>query len=201
MKTNLFTSYFDSFNEERQTELNYCLDKNIENNLIDKIYLIKDFGMVLPKKVIQIPGQRPTFSDYFKLIKKYSKPGEINIIANSDIFFDSTLSLLKYLYDKNLCLALSRSDLICGKLKPWHSRDSQDAWIFFGKPRNIYGDFYLGKPGSDNRIAYEINKAGYQVINLCKTITIIHVHETQLKSYIRSDEHTVPAPYLLLDPQ
>ena len=187
MKINLFTSYFESGNADRQAELDLCMEKNENNEFINRIFTISRF--------------RPTFSDFFRYIKAYSKPGEINIIANSDIYFDATLQILESLYNKNLCLALSRSDLICGELKPWHSRDSQDAWIFFGKPRNIYGDFYLGKPGSDNRIAYEINKAGYQVINLCKTITIIHVHETQLKSYVRSDEHTVLAPYLLLEPQ
>lgn len=202
MKINLFTSYFDSGNPDRQAELNLCLEKNYQNNLIDKIYLIENNRTKRSKKIKSVIGPRPMYRGFFNLINSYSKECDINIIANSDIYFDETLGKLRSLYDEENCFALSRSDLISGTLKQWHNPDSQDAWIFFGSiKKQIYGNFFLGKPGSDNRIAYEINKAGYQVINLCKTITIVHVHTSQVKSYIRNDEHIIPAPYLLLDPQ
>lgn len=201
MKINLFTSYFESGNEARQAELDLCLRENTNNRLINKIYLTNEGNRRFGRKIKVISKTRPTFSDFFKSINIFSGQEDVNIIANSDIYFNSSLLMLESLYEENTCFALSRSDLIRGELKTWHSPDSQDAWIFFGKiKKDIYGDFLLGKPGCDNRIAYEIQKAGYKIINLCKTITIIHVHCSQIKSYYKGGPDTVSPPYLPLHP-
>lgn len=199
---NLFTSYFESENKERQAEIDLCLNKNIKNWLIDKIFITNESNKKHRKKVKVFSKSRPMFTDFFNAIKEYSKPKDINIIANSDIYFDNTLSLLAGLYSDNLCLALSRADKVGDRFISYHSEYSQDAWIFFGKiEKEIYGDFYLGRPGCDNRIAYEIAKAGYEVRNLCKTITIIHLHQSQIKTYIRDGMENVSDPYKFINPE
>ncbi|WPT11388.1 hypothetical protein PSENEW3n2_00000826 [Picochlorum sp. SENEW3] len=56
----------------------------------------------------------------------------------------------------------------------------------------------LGKPGIDNRLAYELLKAGYQVSNPSKSITSWHVHGTNIRDYSHLD--VVPPPYAIVYP-
>ena len=91
-----------------------------------------------------------------------SSEEDINIISNSDIYFDESLSKLKYIkWDAGIALACSRWDVYDGTYKVYPTCDSQDFWIFKGSIKGMYSAFPLGKPGSDNRIAWEINEAGY----------------------------------------
>ena len=71
-------------------------------------------------------------------------------------------------------------------------------------------DFYLGKLGCDNRIAWELKNVGYSLTNDCNLIQSVHVHETKKRNYkqtfVGSKEHeenkeVVPPPYLYVYPQ
>lgn len=46
----------------------------------------------------------------------------------------------------------------------------------------------------DNRIAYEIHKAGYHVINPAQTIRCIHYHMSEIRNY--SMDERIPKPYM-----
>ena len=41
-KIHLFQQFFIHSDEKRQEEIKFCLKKNVENNLIDKIYLLNE---------------------------------------------------------------------------------------------------------------------------------------------------------------
>lgn len=79
----------------------------------------------------------------FELSKEY--PNDINIFANSDIYFDETILHARYM-DKNTCWALSRWDDLNDKCVLFDRKDSQDAWVFVGEVKKLnYADFTFGK--------------------------------------------------------
>jgi len=196
----LFTSYFDSGNKERQDEFDKCIALNIANPFLEEIILLSEIPAPYEHKKLKTYIQnRPTYNDFFEKINERTEPDDINIISNGDIYFDRTLARLESYNMKYRCLALSRSDEVNGKFRPWHHRDSQDAWVTQGLI-DVHGDFYIGRPGCDNRIAYEFTIKGYRVTNPCKSIRIVHVHETQMKSYTRAKEFIVPKPHLVVEP-
>lgn len=196
---NLYTSYFISEDKKRQSEIDLCLKKNIENDLIKTIYLIieEPIEFNIPKiKTVLIKG-RPTYNVFFDLINQNTTENEWNIISNTDIYFDNTLHLLKK-YSKSYCLALTRYEVTQTGIRFLNLKDSQDCWIFKGNIRKIEGDFTLGTAGCDNAIANRIWKSGYQVINPSKSIKSYHVHTSQHRTYDVNAK--VPQPYLLLNP-
>lgn len=197
--TNLFTSYFLVDEPARQKELDKCLLNNLSNELIDNVYLILEYPIAYDHfnsekiKAFYIKS-RPTYETFFQFINIRSKDEDINIVANSDIYFDSTIQEAVKMR-ANECYALTR----------WEGNeflnrvDSQDAWIFKGKVKTVRGDFSLGIPGCDNRIAYEINKAGYKVSNPSKTIKSYHIHDSGVRDY-KPGRDVVQPPYLTLQP-
>jgi hypothetical protein len=197
---NLYTSYYQDKDPKRQKELLYCLKKNIENPLIDNIFLIVEGEVKLPinGKLIIIEENRPTYRNFFDLINDTVRSvNDISIIANTDIYFNDTLQLID-LREKQ-CIALSRWDKRKDGLRLHNERYSQDTWIFKGKIRNVrFCDFFMGIPGCDNRIAYELNRAGYRLFNPACSIQSIHYHQSDLHNY---DHNTpkIPKPYLYVN--
>ena len=174
-KINLFTSYFQCGNQQRQRELDFCLEKNKANHLIHKIYLF---------------SERPTYKIFFEQTRKY--PDYINILTNADIYFNETLDYVRFI-KPNQCFALTRWEDYEKKIVSFETRHienkeakakhSQDVWIFRGAVKaEVYGNFYLGIPGCDNRIAFEIGRM-YSVINPSKTIQSIHKHRNPVRKY------------------
>lgn len=180
-KINLFTSYYQDKNPDRQKEIDFCLEQNRSSGYFNE--------------VVVIYGKRPTFLDFFEATKKY--PEDVNVIANSDIFFDHTILMAKEI-KYNYCYALSRWDLKSnGNIYHHKHSDSQDVWIFRGQSKCDVGHFYLGVPGCDNRIAYELKKK-YVVTNPSISIRPIHLHLTQIHNYSEKDK--VSEPYAMVEP-
>ena len=93
-----------------------CLKKNLENEYIDHIFILAESGEnittepmlenYLDKVSYHRTDKRPTYNDFFAMINIVSEPNDINIIANSDIFFDSSLGYISTM-KTNQCFALS----------------------------------------------------------------------------------------------
>ena len=120
----LFQQFFIHNDADRQKEIELCLKKNVENNFIDKIYLLneriykEDELKVSSKKIIQKKIKtRLTYKKLFNYIHKKNINGYI-VFSNSDIFLDDTINkirktefhkkknfigLLRYDYGKGLC--------------------------------------------------------------------------------------------------
>ncbi len=180
----LFYNYYEDKHPLRKREIDACLQKNQENKLITTVVLKCD--------------TKPTYEYFFEQINKVTGPDDINIICNSDIFFDETIELANHIKHKQL-FALSRWDY----LHPWRivffdRADSQDTWIVRGKVEGVFGSFTLGTRGCDNRIAHEFNKAGYEVLNPGKSIKTYHLHNSGIRNYTMAD--VVPPPYLTVKP-
>lgn len=184
---NLYINYYKDKNLERQKEIDYCFYKNISNENLNVIILDSQ--------------ARVTFKMFFDKINKITFKNDINIIANSDIFFDESLNFVNNIKD-NECYALSRWDLDKnGQAKHFNRADSQDTWIIKGfVKKNMFGDFNMGFRGCDNRLAYEFEHAGYKILNPSLTIKTYHLHNTGIRNYNMSPEFLVPKPYLTVNP-
>jgi hypothetical protein len=195
----LFTSYYKD-EESRMKELDSCLRRNIENSFIDEVVLLSEIPAPNHNKINEIIRQgRPTFNTFFNAINLISSEGDISIIANADIYFDETIAGLSELKSDE-CFALTRWDMK-ENLDIKHYEDgfgSQDAWIFKGPIRKIDADFMPGILGCDNRLGYEIARAGYKLRNPSKTIRSIHYHLSNVRHY---DTNKIPSPYLMIYPE
>ncbi len=220
MKINLFTSFYEDANPERQKELVYCLYKNAANGF-DKITIVTELSLAkfheyLPEEsckeknieVLYFP-HRPTFNHFFDLMSLEGCADAINIVCNTDIFFQD-LSVLKAQFVNNpdrgnICLALSRWDYFpYANLHHHDTWDSQDTWCFYGIPRvRTSLEFTAGKAGCDNRLAHDIEQAGYNVINPSKTVMTYHYHVTGVRNYIDANgevKERIPPPYKMVVP-
>ena len=166
---NLFVQVYQSNNIERQKELDACLKINKSLNINGVPYF----------NVIEIT-ERLTFNQMFQLTKQYQN--HINIIANSDIYFDETILQCRFMKPKD-CYALSRWDYRMGMAYLFNRKDSQDVWIFNGSVNENIGHYNLGIPGCDNKIAWELKASNYNVLNPSKTIHAIHLHNTEYRTY------------------
>jgi len=171
MKINLFIAHIPNATKERREEYDYCLKKNRENKHIDNIIILKT-------------GDRTSYSDFFELTKEY--PNDINVLANSDIYFDESIDLCRNMRATDI-YAISRwgfrkdGELYLdanSKHRDKLSR-SQDVWVCKGVPLRVFGDIDMGVDGCDNRIAHEIASAGYRVMNPCMDIKCYHKHKTR----------------------
>jgi SAM-dependent methyltransferase len=184
IKLRLFYNYYEDSNITRRAEIDYCLQKNVDNSMFDIIIVASDIN--------------PTFNFMFEKINRLTGPNDINIICNSDIFFDTSIRLANKIKNKEV-YALSRWDWVnAGNIKFIDKDINQDAWIIRGKIENVNGDFQMGKPGCDIRLAYEFNKAGYNVINPSKSIKAMHVHNSNVRRYTEADR--IAGEYLIIKP-
>jgi len=183
----LFFNYYEDSHPERKKEIDLCLQKNLANTHFNTIIVESQ--------------SRMTYGNFFERINKIAENDDISIICNSDIFFDETIKLVSNI-QTNECFALARwewtgeteTPVFCNRV------DSQDSWIFKGKIKdNIYCDFHLGIAGCDNRIAAELQKAGYCVSNPALSVKSYHVHNTGIRTY--RNLPTIPGPYLTLQPE
>lgn len=189
MKINLFINYFQCGDKERQKEYDFCFQTNQDNPLINRIINFDN---------------RLKYNDFFEATQDY--PDDINILANSDIYFNDTIKNVLNIRD-NECYAITRSELKGDKIVPFEemnaynkeakARFSQDVWVFKGAVRGVRANFYLGQRGCDNRVAYEIHMAGYKLTNPCYTIECIHKHKEEVRNYTITEP--VPRPYKFIE--
>jgi len=181
MVTNLFISLYPEKNEARKRELTECLKRN--SLVFDHIWVLAEaeegsfdyLPDISPAAVNLLPVTvRPTFRTFFNAINAVCGLDDVNLIANSDIYFEEMAAVPQ----ANQCFALTRYEVDANGNKRFLNRnDSQDSWCFRGKIKAIpYADFHLGVPGCDNRICRELSIAGYEVINPSLTIKSYHLH-------------------------
>lgn len=206
----LITPYYLDSSPDRQAELDFCIQMNIQNPLIAKVVLFLDNSLNAhqieelnhSKIEINCCSRRCTYQDCLDYANKYFQ-GEIILIANTDIFFDNTLKLLEDHDLSNQFITLSRWDVVEVTESMIYSQlrvsiDSQDAWIFRAPLKPFSAYIPLGKPGCDNRIAFEAHTVGLQVINPALSIRSHHLHLTGVRNYTAQEQ--IPGPYLLVLP-
>lgn len=195
---NLFVNYYVDKNDERDKELKTCMDRNLWCESINKIFVIGEPWT--HENTFNIPfSTRPTFRDFFNIINRFTQPNDINIIANSDIYFNE---LSEINIGHNDCYALSRWDIQPdGSAIHYNNPSSQDTWIFRGAIKMVENcSFMLGVPGCDNKIAYQLQQAGYRVTNPSLSIKTYHLHLSNVRRLEKRGGKIfrLPRPYLVI---
>lgn len=183
-KIRLFYNYYIDKDSSRKQEIDFCLQKNIDNPHFEIIIVDSE--------------KNPTFNFFFEKINLLSGPEDISIICNADIFFDDTIKLVTTI-PHHMVYALGRWDWHANRGPDFiHPDINQDVWVVRGPISEVSGDFMIGKPGSSGKIAWEFDKAGYHVRNLGGTIKSYHVHDSGIRNH--SEEERIPGPYLNVEP-
>ena len=177
---NLFLNSYTDKHPERNAELITCLENNMKLDFL---------------KIHKIEG-RPTYRDYFNHINRVTNPNDINIIANSDIYFQELSYDMFAGLTHDDCYALSRWDVNAeGEAVHYNNSGSQDTWIFRGAIKMVEGaTFTQGVAGCDNKIAYLLSEAGYRVTNPSLSIKTYHLHNTNIRHYIQKGKKVYRLP-------
>jgi hypothetical protein len=219
MKINLFTSFKKYDNDNINKERIHCLTRNLKCGF-NRIHLICEskedkeyFESQVYEKLFSSVGNfyvvvakdKISFNDFFEIINNNnndSKNELLNIICNNNIYFNS-LQPIDLFYEeldlkRSTILALSRWDVEkYENYIHYKKEDSQDAWIMYGN-QNIKLDekINFGCTGSDNRIAHELTKLGFRLINPSNVIKPLCLNNYQNKE----NKEVVPPPYLFVTP-
>jgi len=186
--------YIDA-SAERLREFLTCIERNAANRRIDAVHVfiedaIDPAGLITqypelasPNVRLVLHGRRVTYRDLFDYANR-ELPGRRVIIANTDIFFDETLSRLDDYSLIGRLLCLSRWDLQNdGSWRLYDFESSQDAWIFQAPVPDFACDFHLGLLGCDNRLAWEAERAGLVLSNPSRSIRACHLHASGIRRY------------------
>jgi hypothetical protein len=197
----LFTSWYREPREPRRAEYLACLQANLDCTEIDAIHVLIESGEETLPEVKKIQRRsnfgRPHYADFARWIGEVAAPGDISIIANSDIAFDKSIAFADLTLHADECYALARWE---GE-KLFDRNDSQDAWIFRGKVKPMNNEFSLGVPRCDNRLLHELRAAGYRVRNPAFAIRTSHIHAGVRPEYAMTAASAwVSPPYEYLGP-
>lgn len=203
----LFTVWYEAGNAARQAELLECLQRNLSNPFLGQLLLWKHLATApSPKpdaKLIERTESRPpTFDDFFDWANAVCTPGDVAVIANTDVWFDDSAALAeKIAANQFFALVRWESDGQIfsspdGKPRP----DSQDAWIFRTPIRPPKVGFGLGVPRNDNALAYLLWRHGFDLRNPGKSIHIHHLHSSGVRPAIaKTKKYFIPPPWLHMD--
>jgi hypothetical protein len=216
-ETWLFTQFFIHSQRKRSIEIKDSLIKNIKSPYIDKIVLLNETDMShvwksMPgaEKITQVViGKRLSYYDVLNYISESVPMNVITIIANADMYYDSTLQNLWKIKLEDRMLALLRweddtKDLF-GPLP-----DLQDTWILSSnsvKSRTwdpTVFDFTFGQLGCDNAFAGHMLRQRFVLYNPALTIKSFHIHTSGVRDYsiknaVKSDLYIQLEPTHLLD--
>lgn len=204
---NIFTNYYKTPSDIRNSEILESIQKNIDDHNVSKIYIIRTrsdvHGLNSDKIVDIISDNRPTYKSIFDECNKITGINDVNIIMNSDCFLNHFFIDVIDNIKPNECYALNRLEVDdINDLSNTHRMvgtiDSQDAWVYRGHISVNGGNFFLGKPGCDNKICYDTHISNYDLINPLKSnIYVYHYHKDAYRSYNESTDR-LSRPYALV---
>lgn len=206
----LIQQYFESTTVKRQQEIDQVLNENIKCEYIDKIVLLNEKQYTkLPKtsKLEQvIIGKRLTYLDVIRYIKNSVPRDVIVVFSNSDIYLDETICGLYSIDLEKKFLSLLRYDITPDKPPTLFGPrpDSQDTWILWSssidfEPTEEDFGFTFGISGCDNAINVSFLRKKFIVANPALTIKTYHVHNSNVRTYVRTDVIDKPV-FLYLTP-
>jgi len=200
----IFQSFYYSTIAYRQKEIEYTLNKNLNNDVVKYIHLfIEDNDYVLFNKsifithdnynkikLVNFKGQ-PTYKDLFTYCSKLINT--ICCICNSDIEFrieQNDIRLLDNLYNKKLIYFLTRHehDMSCPLIKKFGG--SHDAFIFHSNMLQCnlnntdlsFINYIQNTSGIEAILTlFFIEHLNYNILNPCYQIKLIHHHSSRVR--------------------
>lgn len=208
----LFTTFFLTPDDsERQEELLFCLNANINNQLIKSIYIFLDGKYTeeikeLINKTINTDkikylniGKIPSYGDWINYSKYFlDKLEEITVFANADIYTDTDLAKLQdFLKPPETIVCLSRHNVQRGEIIPHPNPQwSQDLWAISKKNItaidnlvfvNELSAYSTGAYRCDNKLAYLFAMRGWVIYNPFPIIKCFHLQKSNSRKYGKFD--------------
>lgn len=205
--------------KKRQEEYNFCLKKNIENNVVKSIHIlfendedVKEFDELNlnSEKIVKFfLGKRLHFKDAFEYANKYLN-NEIVIVLHSDIYLLSGFDKIKYKHLNNTMLALARTNNYDGKKTGRGIRIKKidgkkycatfDGYCFLTPvPKKIINvsDHQQNVWGSENKLIYNFKTNAYNVLTP-NFLKMVHWHLTDIRpnqneNWITKDGELIPS--------
>lgn len=207
----LFLPFYTPKDHTRVAELLGCLKRNLDCGVFAQIYLLQDDDTPRPfddpSLTVVKMTKRPTYLDWVQQTQALC-PNHISVLANSDIWFNDSILLLRSIFslDPHAFIALSRYDAISGNLKAHENPHwSQDTWAFYPgqeitpvMERQL--DIQMGIPRCDNKIAYIFSINGYTIYNPFNDIISVHEHETNIRYYDKTGDVTLIGGMAMVHP-
>jgi hypothetical protein len=209
----LLVGFYQDADPARTAEFVECVRRNAANPHLERIAVFLEDRVPAheirtrfpvfsdPKLQLIEHGRRLTFQQLFDHANRHLAGSGV-ILANTDIWFDETLARLEEETLSGRLLCLSRWEQAPDGRR-WHydMPCSQDAWIFEPPVPPFRADFPLGKPGCENRLAYEAQRAGLTVTNPSRSLHAWHLHNSGVRRYtpqerIHGPLRLVPASFL-----
>ena len=190
----LLQPFFIHSLESRNNEFKKSLLENLKNEYIKTIYLFFEnfkeiYYSIYPYinnrriKIIDVHS-RQTYKMIIDFCNKYLN-NEICIVANTDIWFDSTLKILEKINLDNKILCLTRYNNISNYSLHDDSGASHDTWIFRSPLRKFDYDIQMGILGCDSLFHIRAKALEIKLLNCCYDIKSYHEH-----SDISHESHT-----------
>jgi hypothetical protein len=200
----LLTGFYRDPDSARCIELLECLRRNALNEVIDQIHMLVEepadpsepVGSLSPALRSKLRATRQKGRLTFHHLFAYANAllsGQHVIIANADIYFDTTLRRLQNLDLSGKLLCLSRWDVQAdGNTRFFEHPASQDAWIFKAPIRAFPCDFRLGVPACENRLAWEADRSGLALSNPSRSVHANHLHLSGIRRYTERERLSGP---------
>ena len=212
-KATLLVPSYAEKNEARLGEFVTCLGKNLNCDSIGRVLLVieettEDYDAWLTSsdtiahralvdalrhdRLERVEHGKPlSYRDGFRIGNEMVRSGDVVIMANADIYFDTSLERVDN-------FALTKA-LVC--LSRWEEGDYQqparhggaDSWIWRTPVPLFPADYLLGQFGGDLRLPFDARKAGLRIFNPAYSIRSTHLHLSPLHKRDGMDE--VPGPY------
>lgn len=208
----LIQQFYKSSSKARNKELQKCLRKNLENELIDEILLFTEgnnLEIPVDKKIKQIPIKtRLSYANCIDAIQRIVGAGKLVVFANADIYLDDSWKALWSVKMKDVFLALLRWEEGTDGKEPTlfgPRNDSQDTWVIhsdsvLSKEWNLSAfNIPFGKAGCDNAILVEFLRNKFKIINPAMSLKTIHVHASDVRNYEKTDIVDRPV-YMFVEP-
>lgn len=201
----LVTSLYDEQNLIRLIEYVACVVENLKvfdqiaicyeanNGLLGAVLqVISQELAISPGRLLLLPYQkRPTFEELFS-VKTFLPSGTVIAVANADIVFDASFSMISQIDLSRNIAVLSRRDISSNgcKARLIHLDNgcpntfSADAWVVRTPfEPDFYLDYQIGTMQCDSFINHQISTSSrYGVINPCFDIRVFHLHDERFNS-------------------
>lgn len=199
--------YFEE-RDQRANEICDAIQMNVANPAIKEVHLrveedpekflgaVKDGKrkpdqrlaelMQSSKVVVSVLGRCAQYQDFFDYAAD-RLDGKIVVLTNADIGLEPSIERVHEADFSDAFLCISRREYI------WRPPTCQDAWVF-RVPLRCRAEWKFGYPGSEVKLAYEVEQQGYRVCNPSPVIKVRHFHWTQKRRY-KIPEDIIPGPH------
>jgi len=190
IRINVITPFYKDSDFLRDLELREALSRNVGNPEIGRVFVLVEEGAEgeailrdLKITAISVPKGRQTYADLARVANEHCV-GEIVVFANTDIYFDETISYVRNLQDTGALFVSTRREVRSKEKSEWTiNQQSSDSWAMVA-PISAHGlDVQLGKMGCESLFLGRMLRAGYTIDNVSLDWRCYHLHATQKRNY------------------